>query len=162
MNPRRRQGLWGRFGRTRKGERKPSLHLSFHPVVELLEARIALDDNSVGPDGIDARGLGSTGNGIKIGQVEPDRPAKKPFDTQWNVDVTPADSFVRNRRPVRPNEAVDSHPEAVAGIMNANGSANKGVAPNAQLYSSAEGTHGNQNNAAVAMQAVVNKSVVAI
>src|SRR4051794_1463242 len=63
------------------------------PRLEHLEERIALDDNSAGANGINARNLGLTGQGIHIGQVEFGRPGLKAIGDNNNnshPDVTPA------------------------------------------------------------------------
>jgi hypothetical protein len=58
-----------------KGLRRVVLHC------ESLEERVVLDDNSAGPNGIDARNLNLTGRNIHIGQVETGRPGF----TTWNT-----------------------------------------------------------------------------
>jgi hypothetical protein len=63
------------FGRPRPQRGKPDHRVRLQ--CEFLEERVVLDDNSAGPNGINARVLNLTGTGIYIGQVEPDRPGLK-------------------------------------------------------------------------------------
>jgi hypothetical protein len=74
--------------------------------------------DSIGPNGINSVGLGLTGAGIGIGQVEEDRPAKPLVDSPMFVDPTtvPADVFRRNGAAV-PNANLDDHAQQVAGVM---------------------------------------------
>jgi hypothetical protein len=99
------------------------------------------DANSAGPLGIDALGLGLTGQGIHIGQVENGRPGLRTggFDNNANshADVTPAEVFFRNNAAVA-NQDVTAHATGVAGVMIASGAGtNRGFAQNASLHSSA-------------------------
>lgn len=109
-----------------------------------------MSDQSAGPNGINARnlqtpgGLVLTGLGIGIGQAETGRPGLRflpggaNFDDNdhSHPDVTPAAVFFRNGNAVA-NRNVTDHAVKVAGVMIANGAANKGVAPDAKLFASA-------------------------
>src|SRR5437016_4263718 len=88
---------------SRRNAAKRKAPSRFVPNCEPLEQRVLLDDNSAGPRGIDARGLGFTGQGVYIGQVESGRPglrgtADLPFDSNANShpDVRPDAVFRRN------------------------------------------------------------------
>jgi hypothetical protein len=131
---------------------------SCFPSLEVLEDRIALDDTSAGINGINARCLTTpggtilTGSGIAIGQVEVPRPGKPGFDaTDYsNPDVIPAGVY-RQNGPATPDttEPVETlgHSERVAGVMIANGAADKGVAPQAAHHASAIMTGMSEANA---------------
>ncbi len=89
--------------------------LRLFPRCEPLEERVLLDDNSTGQRGIDARGLGFTGQGVFIGQVEHARPGLRgtvdlPFDSNANShpDVNPDDVFFQDQPAVR-NRDIDIH-----------------------------------------------------
>src|SRR5262249_37333433 len=90
----------------------------FLPMCEHLEERNTPDDISAGPNGIDAGALGLTGQGIYIGQVEPGRPGKRPFDSpaKSHPDVTPAAVFFRDGAAVADRD-IQTHPTGVAGVM---------------------------------------------
>jgi hypothetical protein len=117
----------------------------YRPVLEQLEKRIVLDDHSVGPQGIDARGLtlfgggALDGSGVSIGEVDLERPGKPGFDKAElvNADVKPTQVYFQNG-PAKANDAqqIHVHAERVAGVMIADGGTNKGVAPKANLYAS--------------------------
>src|SRR5262245_22233533 len=108
------QGL-GQFMRRKirisKFGKKAIAHRSgyrFVPRLESLEQRIVLDDSSAGAGGILARNLTLadgvtilTGNGIAIGQVEPERPGKPGYDSpaNYNPDVRPFASFDKINQP---------------------------------------------------------------
>ena len=93
---------------------------------------------SVGVNGINAKGLGLTGAGIGIGQVEVGRPGKPGFDNAANShpNVNPAGVFLRDGAAIA-NANTDNHAEQVAGVMISTHGVNKGVAPGASLFSSA-------------------------
>jgi hypothetical protein len=127
-----------------------------------LEDRVVLDDNTTGPNGIDSRGLGLNGNNVRIGQVETGRPGLATrngaaFDGTYHNHVTPTDVFLRGGAAVA-NMDVAQHATEVAGVMIADGPANKGVVPAASLYSAAYRTGGNGagafEDALLAMQQV--------
>jgi len=104
---------------------------------------------SVGPNGINALGLGLTGAGISIGQVESGRPGVPGFDdpSNTNASVVPAAVFAGNLNlnPLFPDLATTSHANWVAGVLVADDDTQPGVAPGASLYSSAYGlTSGSQ------------------
>lgn len=143
-----------------------------------LEERIVFDDNSVGPNGINAialRDLGLNGAGVNIGQVEPFRPGLRssgPMDKDSNSHldkdsnshphVIPEKVFLLAGDPVR-DENIDPHSIGVAGVMIADGPANKGVAPQAALYSSGTGNSPVQNlwfqNGLLSMQHVATAPI---
>jgi len=113
-------------------------------LLEALEDRVVLDDNSAGPFGINARATGLTGQGVHIGQIENGRPglrgAMTDNDQNSHSHVTPAEVFLRDVSPPVWNQDVDTdqfHATKMAGIMVANGPTNRGVAPNAILHASA-------------------------
>jgi hypothetical protein len=81
------------------------------------------------------------GSGASIGQVEETRPGKRtpvgPDNSgNSNGNITPEGVFLKNGVAV-PNMNIDSHAEYVAGIMISTDSVRTGVAPSADLYSSA-------------------------
>ncbi|MEO0520026.1 MAG: S8 family serine peptidase [Cyanobacteria bacterium P01_A01_bin.116] len=101
---------------------------------------------SVSEDGIDARRLQAapynlTGRKIAIGQVEIGRPG------QFGIDkISPPNAVVQVGRifeldgPAIADESVDAHASNVASVMVSQDKINRGVAPNAFLYSAAIGT----------------------
>jgi hypothetical protein len=106
--------------------------------------------DSVGPNGINSAGLGLTGAGISIGQVEIGRPGKRVADggpdgaQNANANIVPADVF---RLDGAANVLdVSAHAERVAGVMISSDATDGGdldmdtaigVAPSASLYASA-------------------------
>lgn len=86
------------------------------------------DDASTGINGIHSQGLGLTGRGIAIGQVEPERPGLPGFDdaAHSNPTVIPAGVFVRNG-PAIANSNTSNHAEQVAGVMIAGGQGHRPV-----------------------------------
>ncbi|MFO0792013.1 MAG: S8 family serine peptidase [Pirellulales bacterium] len=202
--------------------------------------KIVADDVTAGPNGINSRGLGVTGNGVNIGQVELGRPGERlsiipdaagewfwdygadripgtadagegngtrdfpewfvdldnngAYTPGWvnaHPDVEPFDASVvaefllPPRSPVLKSAGppaadmgtfvtqanyesnfatladaqVDDHALQVAGVMIANGAANKGVATGARLYSGAFGVRGSSiDTIALTTQAVLRSS----
>ena len=110
---------------------------------------LALND-SAGRNGIDALRLhrppyNLLGRKISIGQVEVGRPVKLGKDKAANILNTilfPRAVFYRNLRPI-PDKNADDHASMVAEVMVARDKQLKGVAPQAQLYSSAVGSLSN-------------------
>ncbi len=118
----------------------------------LLVAEVYGSTETNGPNGIESAGLGLTGAGISIGQVEVGRPGKRIADggpdmpANANATIVPAAVF---RQDGAANTAdVDLHSEEVAGVMIStdttdgvapfiNGVAPTGVATAAALYASA-------------------------
>ena len=105
---------------------------------------------TMGPLGIHSTAVnftGLNGNGIGIGQVEPNRPGLRflegtPFDdvAHSHSAVTPAGVFLQDGSAL-PNLNTDDHAEQVAGIMISSDLLEaRGVAPGASLYSSAHAT----------------------
>ncbi len=134
----------------------------FRPSVEALEDRLVLDNSSADTVGILARGLKRfdgttvlTGAGINIGQVEASRPTKPGYDKFFShPDVTPVDVFKRDLQDI-PDGFYGDHANYVAGVMTANGAADQGIAPKANLYSSAHAAGvADQDWALVSMQKV--------
>lgn len=142
--------------------------------VEELEERLTPDDKSASALGIDARDLRLldgitvlTGQGISIAQVEGERPGLTGYDTIKNLlhpDVTPTDVFLETVRSLK-NKDIADHPLNVAGIMIADGPTDKGVAPNAALYSAAftgaKGVQLQRKVATAAQHAVLANNAVA-
>lgn len=132
--------FWTRFLRICRGTRpEPQHRRSYRPEVEILEARIVLDDNALGPKGIDALAVDLTGLGIVIGQIEENRPGRQRYDrSRFHRTVFPRELYVGNRDAPR-NEFIDRHSLEVAAVMIGNGIGRNtlGVAPNARLSSSA-------------------------
>lgn len=113
---------------------------------------------SAGTNGINAKNLGLTGKGIAIGQVEQDRPGDPDLDNaaHSNPVVNPAGVFVQNGA-APANFNTDDHSEQVAGVIISIDATNKGVAPDAKLYSSAyvtAGTNPGYQDALLSMQQV--------
>lgn len=126
---------------------------------------IALE-NSVGDTGIDAYRLHETpynltGRKIAIGQVEVGRPAGQGLDKAANSNpaVRVRRLFVRNNS-AQPNDLVDTHAARVASIMISRDKRQKGVAPDATLYSSAIGNdpNGGQPQECTAAQTVASQN----
>ncbi len=141
---------------------------NYLPSLECLEERYCMDDNSAGPNGIDSRGLGLTGQSISIGQVELHRPTVRYFDQISHGDVRPVQVYRQNGMPVANEDLLDEgyHATSVAGVMIAISPGHRGVAPFANLYSSASLAEGNHVDslAVVAMQQVarVNNGIPAV
>jgi hypothetical protein len=116
----------------------------------LLLSSVWASTDSIGPNGINSAGLGLTGAGISIGQVEVGRPGKLIADggpdmpPNGNSNIVPEAVF---RRDGMANTAdVDAHAEQVAGVMistdmtdgpDMDMDAPVGVATGADLYASA-------------------------
>ena len=100
--------------------------------------------DSIGPNGIQANGLGLTGMGISIGQVERGRPGLPSFDSpaNSNVSITPAAVFLRDGAATANSSNVATHAEQVAGVLISTDVIRRGVATSASLYSSAYETFG--------------------
>jgi len=116
------------------------------------------DGPSTGVNGINSQGLGLTGAGIGIGQVEEDRPGKPGFDNVANShpNVIPVGVFVQNGAAVA-NANTGNHAEQVAGVMISTDATHKSVVPSAELYSSAYvtlGTNPGYQHALLSMQHV--------
>jgi hypothetical protein len=147
----------------------------------LLFARTTFADSySIGPNGINSAGLGLTGSGVRIGQVEPGRPgdAGNGDDAAHrNSTTNPFDVFIQNNPGNPPaNAEVTNHAQEVAGVMIststvdgagvdengdpiANGIAPTGVATGASLYSSAyvtEGTNPGYEDAILTFQHIAS------
>jgi hypothetical protein len=79
------------------------------------------DSYSIGPKGINSAGLGLTGAGVRIGQVERGRPgdAGNGDDAAHrNSTTNPLDVFIQNIPGDPPaNAEVGAHAQEVAGVM---------------------------------------------
>ncbi|MEO1669831.1 MAG: S8 family serine peptidase [Cyanobacteria bacterium J06631_2] len=120
----------------------------FTSVILLVAPVVALDD-SVGKNGVNALLLHQPpynllGRKIGIGQVEVGRPFKLGKDKAANVlgNISPSAVFYRNQSPV-PDKNADDHASMVAAVMIAQDKRLKGIAPQAELYSSAVGSISN-------------------
>lgn len=112
------------------------------------ETKASAKVNSTGPDGIDARRLHTgpfnlLGRKVALGQVEIGRPGLYSFDkgVTRSQAFTPTGLFVMDRR-AQPDEWLDGHAHAVAGVMLARHKVAGGVAPEARLYAAATGFGG--------------------
>ena len=118
------------------------------PSFEVLEDRLVLDTWSAGLLGANAHFLTTPsgalldGSGIWLGQIEVSRPNKPGLDTLSHPDVSPSGVYLNNRASSA-NRNISAHALQVAGVMIANGTQHRGVAPNSALFSSAlpEGTN---------------------
>jgi len=108
---------------------------------------------TTGPNGINSRGLGLTGDGVGIGQVELFRPSDNDFDTSStfvNSNVNPAEVFYASRSTfgtmsttatineaseMRDNPGDTGHATQMASVMISSGTGTAGVSPDASLYS---------------------------
>ncbi len=108
-----------------------------------MNAPVFADDPSTDPNGINSQGLGLTGAGIGIGQVEPGRPGKPGFDNAANSHpkVTPTGVYLRNGAAVA-NANTGNHAEQVAGVMISTDATHKSVASGAKLFSGADSATG--------------------
>ena len=109
---------------------------------------LALND-SAGKNGINALRLHQPpydllGRKIGIGQVEVGRPSKLGKDKAANTlkIIFPRAVFYRDRQPI-PDKNADDHASMVAEVMIAQNKHLRGIAPQAQLYSSAVGSLSN-------------------
>jgi subtilisin family serine protease len=112
--------------------------------------QVSGDSESIGPNGINSAGLGYTGAGISIGQVEPERPGTPEIDDANNSNffTVPKEVFLLNGNPAPTPNAQDEiyfinppdppHPHAtyIAGVMISSDTFAPGVARNADLYAS--------------------------
>ena len=105
---------------------------------------------SNGPNGIDARGLGLTGNGVGIGMVEESRPSDPSFDTNgalFSTLVDPAGVFFTRKSAIlgtithnatanlaSETNALGGHSTLVAGVMISTGLTSAGTSPQAMLF----------------------------
>lgn len=119
--------------------------LVFTGIFLLIAPVLALND-SVGKNGINALKLHQApynllGRKIGIGQVEVGRPVKLGRDKAEYIleKIAPTAVFYRNQPP-KPDKDVDDHASMVAQVMIAQDKQLQGVAPQAQLYSSAVGS----------------------
>jgi hypothetical protein len=138
------------------------------------------DSYSIGPNGINSAGLGLTGAGVRIGQVEQGRPGdvgNGDDAAHRNSTTNPLDVFIQNiPGDPAPNAEVSDHAQEVAGVMIstsavdgtgidgngdpiANGIAPTGVATGAIHYSSAyvtEDTNPGYQDAIVTFQRIAS------
>jgi subtilisin family serine protease len=161
------------------GGRNDSLKYSYSFALTLLVASESYASvESIGDDGIASAGLtefdGTTpldGRGIAIGQVELDRPGKRVADggndsnANSNTNINPEAVFIRGvTGPTIANMRITNHAEQVAGVMISKDttdpdgavgplSAPVGVAPAANLYSSAMNPDGPTYDAEAALAA---------
>ncbi len=122
------------------------IKISIVVIVALMSRQATASTQSTGPNGIVSSGIGLTGTGIGIGQVEVFRPGNPGTDspTNSNTSVVPSSVFLRDGVAIA-NMNIDSHAEEVAGVMistdmvdsDTDGDAPVGVAANASLFSSA-------------------------
>lgn len=104
------------------------------------ESNAVADVNTKGEQGINALGLGLTGNGIAIGQIERERVGMNPPDS-WNFISSAIDPFAvfQVMLPAVQDTLVDvhsAHATAVAGVMISDPHVLASVAPGAILWSS--------------------------
>jgi subtilisin family serine protease len=94
-------------------------------------------DVSTGPKGANATGLGLSGAGIRIGQIEPGRPGIFGFDgnNRFNRAVTPVAVFRSVFNPVS-ERGTHPHAEQVAGIMISRRGPYRGMSRDASLFAS--------------------------
>ncbi|MEM8777483.1 MAG: S8 family serine peptidase [Cyanobacteria bacterium P01_G01_bin.49] len=120
---------------------KSPLPILFPPPPGVLHATLEF---STGLNGINSRGLGLTGTGIGIGQVEVERPGKPGFDNpaKSHPNVKPTEVFLQNGKAIK-NQNIEGfdpkgHATRVASVMiSDHKNTHRGVAPGASLYSSA-------------------------
>ncbi len=131
-------------------------HCGAIAIVFLLASTALADTVTIGPNGINSAGLGLTGAGVVIGQVERFRPGDAEAGDDLahrNTTTNPAGVFEQNGFVPPDSLAVMNHPQQVAGIMIStdatdgegplmNGIAPTGVATGASLFSSAYITDG--------------------
>lgn len=128
-------------------------------------------EQSVGEQGIDARKLQAspfklTGKNIWLGQVELSRPSQFAVDKNVNrllnlnrAYVRPYQVFFRDR-PANSNRQIDDHSYQVAGVMISRHKIKTGVAPGANLVSSAyaQKEQGGQLEAAITAQHIARQN----
>jgi hypothetical protein len=91
-------------------------------LILLLASSIHADTRSIGPAGINSAGLGLTGAGVRIGQVEPGRPGDADVGDNLahrNTTTNPAGVFIQNIPGNAPpnTDDVHGHAQEVAGVM---------------------------------------------
>lgn len=134
-------------------------------VLGIWTAPVRALETSVGPLGIAAqqvqRGVHQlTGRNIFIGQLELSRPRRLGLDrVVAGVTVQPFRVFFRDR-PAIPNRHLDNHAHQVAAVMISRDVKHRGVAPRANLLSSAysERRQDGQPQAAIAAQHLVRQA----
>lgn len=115
--------------------------------LSILAAGVASGSSiTIGPVGINSAGLGLTGDGIFIGQVEPGRPGRPVDDSIfYNSTVRPLSVYRRDMDPANEFDELSVHAVEVAGVMistdntddNSNSQTPIGVATDSFLVSSA-------------------------
>jgi hypothetical protein len=146
------------------------LALAASAAAVLLTTSLARADGpSTGANGINSQAVPEKGNGVRIGQVESQRPGKPGFDNaaNSNTDVNPSQVFVKAGAATANNgPELDTHPEQVAGVMIGTNATHKGVAPQATLLSGAYLTGGNVagafEDALITMQNIGTMNVAAM
>ncbi len=115
----------------------------------LLTATGKASNETNGPNGINSDGLGLTGDGVSLGQVELTRPGDAGFDDPTNSTpgITLEDRFIQDGLTVAPEanrreefvEEIDNvdvaHATEVASVLFSSNAGNPGVAPGVKLYS---------------------------
>ena len=134
--------------------RKAATALTVAALIAGLSARA--DELSTGVNGIHSAGLGLTGAGVRIGQVEVNRPGLPGTEAAANTNalVTPTAAFIQTTQVSAANgnlnQRIDNHATEVAGVMIATGmGAPRSVAPGAALYSGADVVPGANNTTTI-------------
>jgi len=132
--------------------RNKSSYLLFGLSVFMIGQNAHASLESTGPNGINSSGLGLTGNGIGIGQVEEDRPGDPDLDTiaaRFNSSINPKEvyfgtlntstnmiDFTPTANAIGNTGGALGHGTLVAGLIISTEAITIGVAPQAELYSS--------------------------
>lgn len=134
------------------------MRITYALVASLLCSTAYADNDSIGSGGANAvglllpNGMPLNGAGMGIGQAEGTRPGKPGFDDPAHsaLLIIP-DGVYRQGGSVTANEVwIGNHAEGVAGIMISQDSRALGIAPQAQLHSSASAATGQRNYAQAA------------
>ena len=135
-------------------------------MISLLVAPVLALSDSIGENGVNALRLHQApynllGRKIGIGQVEVGRPLKIGKDKAANNlrVISPQAVFYRNQLPV-PDKNVDEHASMVAEVMISQDKHLRGIAPQANLYSSAVGSlnEGGQPQECLASQHIAQQN----
>ncbi len=122
------------------GNRQSVLVFAFVVSISGIGYSVHADVATKGSDGINSLGLGLTGAGVAIGQIERGRPGKHNFDSWDSISSAfdPAAVFQVAQPPLQDTfvDFQDAHATKVAGVIVSDSQVLASVAPGANLYAS--------------------------